>query len=201
MAAVCALVPGGQALAQESLADTSPRLAWPRSHVNDPFDAPIMVGLFVAGGGGTEVDQGPFEVGYGGHLVFRPGAAVSFLDFLYDWNAGLVLQVDHQSLSETDEVLSGDGIIRRYFRDRGQGDTEVRLFAGLGLGASRFSVPGTGGSKVQKYWSGVAEVGQEWMVDEQWIITMRAQYRMNLSPHNHWGAWSLQLGLGVPWPI
>lgn len=191
----------GTAYGQESLAETSPRLALPRSRVDEPFDGPVLVGLYLAGGGGLESDQGPLEPGYGGQIVMRPGAAVNFLDFLYDWNTGLVLQIEHQVLSETDELLSGDGILRRYFRDRGRDDTEVRLFAGLGIGVTRFTVPGTLGTQVDKYWSGVAEVGQEWLVDAELMFVLRAQYRVNLRRHANWSAFSLQVGLGVPWPI
>ncbi|RKZ17298.1 hypothetical protein DRQ50_05160 [bacterium] len=191
----------GVSYGQESLADNSPRLALPRSKVDEPFDAPVLVGLYLAGGGGLETDQGPLELGYGGQIVMRPGTAVSFLDFLYDWNTGLVLQVDYQELSDTDTVLSGDGILRYYFSDRGRNDTEVRLFAGLGVGASSFSVPGTDGKAKENYWSAVVEVGQEWLVEAKWMFFLRAQYRVNLRRHSHWGAVSLQAGAGVPWPI
>lgn len=183
----------------QTLAD-SPRLQLPRSRLGEPFTAPILLVGYVGLGGGLEPGQDALAPAYGGAVVFRPGSAVAFLDFLYDWNCGLVLQADYQNLSDTDNVLSADGIVRRYLRDRGRGDTEVRLFLGLGLGATRFTEPGTAGRRFDKYWSGVVEIGQEWLTSGRWCIVVRGQYRMHLRQHHNHNAWQVVGGVGVPFP-
>lgn len=186
--------------AQDDLATTSPRLAPPPSRLQEPFDAPILVGLFMSAGGGTGEGQDPLEPGYGGMIVMRPGA-VNFLEFLYRWNLGLVLQVDYQNLSATDDVLSADGILRHYFGDRGRDQTAVRFFLGAGIGATRFTVPGTDGTATNKYFSGVLEIGQDWLVSSKWYFCLKGQYRVQLQPHQHYEAWQVQLGVGAPWPF
>ncbi|MFN2371724.1 MAG: hypothetical protein ABR506_11325 [Candidatus Krumholzibacteriia bacterium] len=179
----------------------SPRLQPPRSRLGRPFDAPILAVGYVGLGGGLAAGQDAVAPAYGGAVVFRPGSAANFLDFLYAWNCGLVLQADYQNLSDTDSVLSADGIVRRYLRDRGRDGTEVRLFLGLGLGATRFTEPGTAGRQQDKYWSGVIEVGQEWLTGGRWCLVLRGQYRMHLrQQHNH-GAWQVVGGVGLPFPL
>jgi hypothetical protein len=179
----------------------NPRLEPPRSRLGRPFTAPILLLGYVGVGGGLEPGQDVLAPAYGGGVIFRPGAAVNFLDFLYAWNCGLVLQADYQNLSDTDSVLSADGIVRRYLRDRGGGDTEVRLFLGLGVGATRFSEPGTSGREYDKYWSAVGELGQEWLIGGRWCFVLRGQYRVHLrQDHNH-DAWQVVGGVGVPFPF
>ncbi|MCP4571936.1 MAG: hypothetical protein GY838_06240 [bacterium] len=179
----------------------NPRLSLPRSSLHDPFDDHVLVAGYAAVGGGIHSAWESGRIGYGGALVFRPGAANSFLDFLYDWNAGAVLQIDHQNLGGNDEVLSGDGIVRRYFRNRGDDNTEVRIFAGVGVGATRFSVPGTGGLASDKYFSAVGEVGQEWLVDRRGYFFVKAQFRYHLQQGRNYRVWSVQAGAGLPWPF
>ena len=186
--------------AAQSVAD-SPRLQPPRSHLNQPFTAPILLMGYL--GLGQCPDSGNESAGpaYGGEVVFKPGSAANFLDFLYDWNCGLVLQVDYQDLEGQDSVLSGDGLVRRYFRDRGPGSTEVRLFLGLGLGATRFSEPGSGGTLSDTYWSGLAEAGQEWLTEGGFCFVLRAQYRLLLLQDHFHDAWHLTAGVGLPFPL
>lgn len=204
-AACVVLVAAGVAPAQEEPATQgeerpNSRLELPRSQLNQPYEGPVLVSIYTAIGGGFEVDQSKTEPGIGGVLVFRPGAAANFLDFLYDWNTGMVLQIDYQQLSDTDEVLAADGILRRYFSDRGRDGTEVRLFLGAGIGGARFSIPRTGGEEVDKYWCAVAEAGQEWLTRDQWFFFVKAQYRYHLHRHRNYRAISLQAGVGAPWP-
>ena len=188
------------AVAQDTLAETSPRLALPPSRLQEPFDAPILVGLFLSAGAGNGEGQEPLEPGYGGVIVMRPGS-VNFLEFLYRWNLGLVLQVDYQRLSATDDVLSGDGILRYYFGDRGRDRTAVHFFIGAGIGATNFTVPGTEGEIHDSYFSGLLEIGQDWLVADKWYFGLKGQYRVHLRPHHHYGAWAVQLIVGVPWPF
>ena len=200
LVAAAALAGAVPAPAQTGAVADSPRLQPPRSRLDRPFDAPILLVGRVGLGGGLHRSHDALAPTYAAAVVFRPGSAVNFLDFLYAWNCGLVLQADHQNLSDTDDVLSADGIIRRYFRDRGRGATEVRLFLGAGVGATRFSEPGTGGTGHDRYWSGVAEIGQEWLTDGRWLFVLRAQYRMHLRPHHNHGAWQVSGGVGLPFP-
>ncbi len=181
-------------------APANPRLTPPASRLGQPFDAPILLVGHLGLGGGLEDSHDTASLAGGGAVVFHPGAAANFLSFLYDWNCGMVLQVDYQRLSDTDSVLSADGIIRRYFGDRGEGRTAVRLFAGVGLGVTRFSEPGTGG-RPDDYWSSLAEVGQEWLIGDKWLLMIRGQARVHLRPHHNHFAWQAVGGIGVPWPF
>ncbi len=183
----------------QDLAD-SPRLRPPRSALDASFTAPILLTGYVGLGGGLRADQDVLAPAYGGAVVFQPGSADYILHFLSAWNCGLVLQGDYQNLSDTDSVLSADGLVRHYFRDRGRDGTEVRLFLGLGAGVTRFTEPGTAGAQQDRYWSGVAEVGQEWLTGGRWYFMVRGQYRMHLRPHHNHGAWQVVAGLGLPFP-
>ncbi len=198
--AVLVLVTAPSSMAQERSTPPNHRLELPRSHLHRPFEEPIILSGFLSAGGGLNSGWSQGEVGYGGAIIFRPGSAVNFLDFLYDWNAGAVIQVDHQSLGENDEVLAIDGIIRRYFGDRGQGSTEVVPFLGLGLGAARFTVPNTDGVVTDKYFCAVAELGQEWWHDHRWFFLAKAQFRYHLHRDLNYRVWSLQVGAGIPFP-
>jgi hypothetical protein len=149
-------------------------------------------------GGGLHAAWEAGRIGYGGALVFRPGAATNFLDVLYDWNAGFVLQVDHQNLGGSDEVLALDGIVRRYFGDRGYGSTEVMFFAGAGLGVARFDVPGGGEDERDRYLCSVVEVGQEWLIDRRGSFFVKGQFRYHLHQGRNYRVWSVQAGAGVP---
>ena len=156
---------------------------------------------YLGAGEGIGDSAAGFGPAYGGAVVFKPGSAATFLDFLYAWNCGLVLQVDYQDLQANDSVLSGDGLVRRYLRDRGPGSTEVRLFLGLGLGATRFSEPGSNGNLYDTYWSGLAEVGQEWLTDGGFCFNLRAQYRLLLLHDHFHSAWQVVAGAGLPFPL
>ncbi len=185
--------------AAQSVAD-SPRLQPPRSHLNQPFTAPILLMGYLGLGQGQGSEAAGAGPAYGGEIIFKPGSAAGFLDFLYDWNCGLVLQVDYQDLEGNDSVLSGDGLVRRYLRDRGPGSTEVRLFLGLGLGATRFSEPGSNGTLFDTYWSGLAEAGQEWLTESGFCFMLRVQYRLLLLQDHFHDTWHLTAGVGLPFP-
>lgn len=194
-----ALLSGAVPAAGQTAAD-NPRLQLPRSHLGRPFASPILLAGYVGLGGGLAEGHDTLAPAYGGAVVFRPGSAANFLDFLYAWNCSLVLQADYQNLSDTDNVLSADAVVRRYLRDRGTAATEVRLFLGAGLGATRFTEPGTGGAAVDKYWSGVLEIGQEWLSGGRWGFVLRGQYRMHLRPRHNHEAWQVVGGVTFPFP-
>jgi len=179
----------------------NPRLTPPPSRLNQPYTAPILVFGEFGLGAGLSDGQGDLETTLGGGVIFRPGASASFLDFLHAWDCGLVLQAQHQDLSATDDLLSADGLVRRYFRDRGRGRTEVRLFAGAGLGATRITEPGTGGVRAEKALSGLLEAGQEWLVDAHWCFVLRGQYRVLLQGGHHHATWQATAAVGLPFPF
>lgn len=179
----------------------NPRLTLPRSRLGRPNDDPILLTGYAALGGGIDEDWDHGLIGYGGAIVFRPASAAGFLDLLYDWNAGLVLQVDYQNLSDTDEVLAADIIARHYFGDRGYDGTEVMIFVGAGLGTARFSVPGSGGTLTDNYLCSAFELGQEWLVDGRGYFFLKGQFRYHLHQGYNYRVWSVQAGAGIPWPF
>lgn len=197
LCAAAVLLAGPAASQQEP----NPRLAPPPSRLGRPYEAPVLLVGHAAVGGGLHEAWSSGRVGYGGALVFRPASAANFLDFLYDWNAGGVLQVEQQHLGPEDEVLALDGIVRRYFGDRGDGDTEVMRFAGAGAGVARFSVPGTAGAESDRYLCSVFEVGQEWLVDGRGYFFVKGQFRYHLHRGRNYRVWSVQAGAGIPYPF
>ena len=93
----------------------NPRLSLPHSHLGLDPDSPAFLVGYVGTGGAFSNSNGQF--GYGGAVVFHPDYAANFLDFLRQWNAGLVLQVDYQELYTHYRIRSGDFILRKYLGD------------------------------------------------------------------------------------
>ena len=107
LVALVGLLPGS---AQGSPRE-NPRLSLPRSGLGLDPDCPVYLLGRVGAGGAFSNSNGQF--GYGGAVVFHPGQAANFLEFLGQWNAGLVLQVDYQELYTHYRIRSGDLVVRR----------------------------------------------------------------------------------------
>lgn len=160
-------------------------------------EAPFLC-AHVALGGTFGHDQG--MPGYGATVIFHPAAASGFLDFLYAWNAGMVLQADRLALGDGGRVLSADLIVRRYLQPRGDGPYPPLPFVGVGLGASS-AWPGPAGSAPGlKYWSLVLEGGQETRISRRVLVVVKGQVRLLRQSGVDWSTWSVQAGLGFPFP-
>jgi hypothetical protein len=174
------------------------RLTPPDSRLNRPEAAPPYICGHLAGGGTFSHDQGQY--GYGGSVVFHPVAAADFLDFLYAWNTGLVLQADWLSLGGGGRVLSADLILRRYLAERGDEHTSLRPFVGAGFGASSAWPGDEGSAPGLKYWSLVLEGGQEWELDRRVLLLFKGQVRVLNQDGVDWSTWSVLAGIGLPFP-
>jgi hypothetical protein len=177
---------------------TSKRLENPRSTLGQPFDSPIFLGAYGQLGGTFDFDQG--QPGFGAILLFRPGSAVNFLDFLYDWNSSMVLQADYQKVSSDLRILSGDLIIRRYFNDVRVPGTAVSPFVGAGIGASEVTLPPEAGRTFNIDWSWLVEIGQEWEYRTHYLIFIKGQFRHHSSLGYSYAGWTFQAGGGIPLP-
>jgi hypothetical protein len=178
--------------------EASPRLAPPRATLGQPFAAPVFLGAYGQLGGGFDHDQG--QPGGGAIILFRPGSAVYFLDFLYDWNCSLVLQADYQKVSADSRILSGDLILRRHWRDMRSQETRVSPFLGAGIGGSEVTLPPGTGSSADQYWSLVVEFGQEWIHRQDYLVFVKGQLRHYSYGGQDFSTWSFQVGAGIPLP-
>lgn len=192
------LLSAAATFAQESAQLTSKRLARPRGTLDQPIDSPIFLGLYGQVGGGFHFDMG--QPGGGAFILFRPGAASGFLDFLHAWNAGLVLQADYQKLATDRHIFSGDLIIRRYVRDMGGEGNGVSPFVGFGVGASKVFLPTPEGQVTDSYWSLLVEFGQEWAYRQNNVIFVKGQLRRYSFGGNDYSTWSVQAAAGIPLP-
>jgi hypothetical protein len=190
-----ALLPGATAAAAPV---ANRRLESPASRLGRPEgEAPFVCGHLALGGA---FEHGNGQPGYGLSVIFRPPAAADFLDFLYGWNTGLVLQADRLGLGDGGRVLSADLLLRRYLAERGTGGTSILPFIGAGPGASS-AWPGTGGSAPGlKYWSLVLEGGQEWRYARGHLLVVKGQLRILRQDGRDWTTWSVLAGLGLPFP-
>lgn len=189
----------GPALAREaSLTDDNPRLSRPDSRLNHPYEGPVFLTGHLGIGGAFSSDHG--QVNYGSTIIFRPGSAVNFLEFLYPHSA-MVLQADYQRLtSEGDRLLSADLILRHYLGGRGGAATETLPFLGLGVGASDVRMPAAVGGDNSRYWSWLIEAGQEWSVTREYVVVARAQLRRYSYGGLRVTTWSLSGAIGIPLP-
>jgi len=192
------LVVGLSTAAAAPLAEGNSRLELPPSQLGQPFENPIFLAGHWAYGGGFQ-DQGG-DQGYGGALIFRPGSPVNIFDGLFNWKAGMVVQIDYLEVPDGGNITSGDLILRRYFNNRGDRDTEVNLFLGLGSGISDIHRPEPDDVAVGDHWSILAEVGQEWFFKPTHMFHLKAQYRWMINAGRTYRTWSVLVGAGLAWP-
>ena len=192
----------GLALAAEPRSAANSRLAMPASRLNrSPDEAPVVFGTLGLGGA-FDHDQGLPVVG--GGFIFRPAEAAGFLDFLYDWNTGMVLQAERLSLGQGGRALSADLILRRYRRqgaEAGNGDRLAVPFWGGGIGASSADAGENAGARPLKYWSLVAEYGREWRYASGRLLMVKGQLRYFHKDGVDYTAWTVAAGAGVPFPF
>ena len=175
---------------------TNNRLSMPPSQLGGSPDTPIFLGLYGQAGVAFDYDSG--LPGGGLFVLFRPGASVNFLDFLYNWNSGLILQADYLPVSDKDQyLLSADIVFRKYFQDMRKPDAKGSTFVGLGFGASKAQL---NAKSRDKYWSWLAEVGREWTVKQKYVFWVKGQYRHYSHGAINYSNMALQLGMGIPLP-
>lgn len=194
-AVLLSMVPAAASAAQLA---GSRRLEAPASRLGRPEGEPPFVCAHLALGGALEHGNG--DAGYGVSVVFHPATAADFLDFLYDWNTGLVLQADRLGLGDGGRVLSADLLLRRYLAERGAGGTSILPFLGAGPGASSAWPGADGDAPGLKYWSLVLEVGQERRYARGHLLVVKGQVRILRQEGIDWTTWSVQAGLGLPFP-
>jgi len=177
-------------------AATNSRLSMPPSQLGGSPDSPIFLGLYGQAGVAFDYDSG--LPGGGVFVLFRPGAATHFLDFLYNWNSGLIIQADYLPISDNDQyLLSADVVFRKYFKEMREVDSPGSTFVGFGFGASKAQL---NDSSRQKGWSWLAEAGREWTVKPKYVFWVKGQYRHYSHGTVDYSNMTLQLGFGIPLP-
>jgi len=184
--------------AAAQLAEGNSRLELPTSHLDEPFENPVFLTGHGAFGGGFRNQSG--DLGYGGALIFRPGSPINIFDGVLNWTVGMVVQVDNLKVPDGGEINSGDLIMRRYFNNRGDRNTEVNMFLGLGSGLSEIIRPGVGDVAAGDHWSILAEAGQEWFFKPTHMFFLKGQYRWMINAGRTYRTWSLLVGAGLAWP-
>jgi len=149
-------------------------------------------------GGSFQFEHG--KANYGGSFIFRPGSSANFFDFLSKLNSAMVLRLDYQALDSDSRNLSADLIVRHYFENRGTAETEVLPFLGLGLGASDMNLPAGSGATDSRYWSYLAEAGQEWFFRPNFVVVARIQYRLFNYGDVFVSTWAVSGAVGIPVP-
>ncbi len=179
--------------------EVSSRLSLPRSHLGgDPMGSAFLVGRIGIGGGFSRAND---QFGYGGAIVFHPDYARNFLDFLGDWNTGLVLQIDYQEMYTSYRIRSGDFILRKYLGTP-QADRNCWLpYVGLGLGISEISFSAGAERGTNIGWAPLLGIGLEGTFKGQYLVEARGQYRQYKRHGYDYINWSVRLGLGIalPW--
>lgn len=186
------------ATAQGQITENNDRLARPNSRLHREFAGPVFITGHVGIGGGFQYDQGLLD--YGASLVFRPGSASRFLEFLHPLGCAMVLRLDHQELTSENRIYSGDLILRRYFANRGTKAAEVLPFCGVGVGASDLTLPADEGGGNARYWSWSLEAGQEWFFRPQVVVVARLQFRRFSYAGAFASTWSVSGAVGIPVP-
>ena len=177
----------------------NPRLSLPHSHLGLDPDSPAFLVGYVGTGGAFSNSNGQF--GYGGAVVFHPDYAANFLDFLRQWNAGLVLQVDYQELYTHYRIRSGDFILRKYLGAVDQATRHWVPYVSAGIGMSEISFHEGDGRGTETGWAPLAAFGCEGTFGGRYLVDFRGQYRQYKRHGHDYIDWTARLGLGVtlPW--
>ena len=173
----------------------------PRTRIGRPIgDGPRFLTGHLSINGTNE--YGLFFGGFGASIVFRPQAAAEFLDSLYDWNTGLVLQADYQRVDGAGRrILSADIIGRRYLQNMRRHAGVGSSFVGAGLGGSEITIPLDGTTVAfQKWFSYLLEAGYEWKQGPGMVMVLKAQFRRYVHEEQNYSGYALQFHMGIPLP-
>lgn len=188
--AIVLVLSTGQALAENA------RLSLPKSGLEQPSESPIFLAGHASVGFGGAVDG--LRPGGGASFVLLPGNAERFLPILQGWNTALVLQAEYHRINDTQRILSGGALFRRYFGpvdSAGQGPV---FFAGPGVGASEVELAGGG---FEKGWEWLVEAGQQWRPRHDRLVFWQLEYRWYDHHGQDFSHWSVKVGAGLPWPF
>lgn len=175
------------------------------SHVQrPPGTGPTYV--TATGGVGQLADGDGMRRGYTLAAVMRPHRAADFHNPFFAWNMALVLQIDKQGGGPA-TIVSGDAVMRRYLADMRGLEGGRAVFIGLGAGISHASwttagadgEPATGGST--DAFTFLAEFGLEWNLDPALVLVGKGQYRLHDRGGHDLSGWTLQMGVGLPFPF
>lgn len=183
-------------LATSAAAAENSRLALPGSGLEPPFATPVFVLGHASLGFGGVVDG--IRPGGGASFVIRPGNAERFLPVLQGWNTSLVLQAEYHRVNDSQRILSGGMLFRRYLGRVDADEHGPVFFAGPGVGASEVQLPGGGD---EKGWEWLAEAGQEWRPRRDRLVFWQLQYRWYDSHGSDFSHWAVKVGAGLPWPF
>jgi len=183
--------------ASARITENNSRLSRPDSRLHRPYEAPVFMTGHLGAGGAFQYDG--VQLNYGGSFIFRPGSSANFFDFLSKLKSAMVLRLDYQGVEANGRLLSADLLLRRYLSTPAKDGTERLPFLGLGLGASDVNLPAAGGGN-SRYWSYVAEVGQEWFFRPSFVLVARAQYRLFSYGDVFVSTWSVSGAVGIPVP-
>lgn len=197
LVALLALVGPLPCSAQDSPRE-NPRLSLPRSGLGLDPDSPVYLLGRVGAGGAFSNSNGQF--GYGGAIVFHPDQAANFLEFLAQWNAGLVLQADYQELYTHYRIRSGDVVVRRYLGAVDSENAGRVFFLDAGIGMSEISFAEGEERGTQIGWAPLVGLGFEWPFGGKYLCELRGQYRQYKRQGHDYINWSARLGLGMPLP-
>jgi hypothetical protein len=174
--------------------------AGPRSTIDRPIGRGPIFLLGTVSLGGT-LDYDALQAGYGANILFRPLAASDFLGPLYDWNTAMILQADYRRVAAGRRLLAADFILRRYASDMREQARGAACFVGLGAGAAEVSIPADDGHETYRTWfSYLIELGYEVSPRDNWVISLKGQWRFYSHRRLDYSGWSLQGGLGIPLP-
>ncbi|MBU2500354.1 hypothetical protein KJ682_03385 [bacterium] len=198
-ALVFILAPGPWTALRAQDDGVNPRLALPRSHLGHDLDSPVfLVGQVGVGGAFSHAND---QFGYGGAIIFHPGAAASFSNSLAGWNVAMVLQIDYQEMYTSYRIRSGDLLFRKYLQPADRKGTRVLPFVGAGVGLSSVSFPVEDDRASETYWAPVAELGCEIVLADRYLVLLRGQYKHYTYHELDYINWSARFGLGtlLPW--
>lgn len=198
MIGIYALTAGWADGAYAQLAEGNDRLKLPPSQLGKPFENPVFLTGHWAYGGGFQNQSG--DQGYGGSLIFRPGSPVNIFAGVLNWRAGMVVQVDYLQIPDGGDITSLDLILRWYFNNRGDSQTQFHPFLGLGTGAADISRPDPNDLASGDHWSILVEAGQEWYFKPTFMFMVKAQYHWYLNAGRTYRTWSVLVGAGLAWP-
>lgn len=172
------------------------RLSLPASGLEPPYVTPIFLLGHGSLGFGGAIDG--MQPGGGVSFVLRPGNAERFLPVLQGWNTSLVLQAEYHRANDSQHILSGDVLFRRYLGPVDADQHGPVFFVGPGVGASKVELPG---GDSERGWEWLAEAGQEWRPRRDRLVFWQLQYRW-YDYHGHdFSHWAFKVGAGLSWPF
>lgn len=164
-----------------------------------PVDrGPIFLLGYLAVGGTPEYES--VSPGYGVSILFRPQAAANLMRPLYQWNTGMVLQVEYRPVESDRSLLAADLVFRRYLANMKDEVIGTSYFLGLGIGAAEVTFPSESHTASEIWWTYLVEFGSERSPSVGWTFVVKGQWRFFDHNDRNYSSWSAQFGIGFPLP-